>query len=129
MHVYDADAQKWVDLTGGIGGTIPTARSHFGISSVANFLYLFGGWSAAGNFFFCSGTFLRLIFENFVQACSTICFDSILTVCCGLIYQIKFLVTRPSPGMDILSSRSEIFCIFSAVLAIQVSSCFGLFVS
>ncbi len=61
MHEYDADARSWVDLTNGISGPIPAARSHFGISSVGNFLYLFGGWSAAGELFLVQNQVLRLI--------------------------------------------------------------------
>jgi hypothetical protein len=48
MHVYNTDIREWKDLTSDIRGSIPAARSHFGISSVGEFLYLFGGWSAAG---------------------------------------------------------------------------------
>ncbi len=53
MYLFNADAKHWVNLTKSTSGSIPTARSHFGISSVGNFLYLFGGWSAAGQFYLC----------------------------------------------------------------------------
>lgn len=55
FHAFDRIARKWTDMSSLATGNSPSPRSHFGLASVGQSLYLFGGWST-------SGLFLRLIY-------------------------------------------------------------------
>jgi hypothetical protein len=47
--MFDTETNEWTELTELVTGSLPSARSHFGVRFFGNYLYVFGGWSSAGS--------------------------------------------------------------------------------
>ena len=48
LHVFDARALQWTELTGSVGGAGPSCGAWVGMASTGGDVYVFGGRGAAG---------------------------------------------------------------------------------